>query len=123
MGLVRSIGKHFYVNDGIRVNCICPGTVKTNILDSREWSLFPDAYFTPIEKVVEVVLMLVDGGDMADTKGAKVTSQKAWARAVEVSGKNHYFQEQPKYSDKLMESLMGEAADIESQIGVELIKA
>jgi NAD(P)-dependent dehydrogenase (short-subunit alcohol dehydrogenase family) len=33
VGLMRSLAKHYYLRDSIRVNCICPGTVRTNLLD------------------------------------------------------------------------------------------
>lgn len=33
VGLMRSLAKHYYLCDSIRVNCICPGTVRTNLLD------------------------------------------------------------------------------------------
>jgi NAD(P)-dependent dehydrogenase (short-subunit alcohol dehydrogenase family) len=55
---MRSIAKAFYFNDRVRVNTINPGTVKTNLLDQEAWKQFPDSYFTPVEKIVEVVLMV-----------------------------------------------------------------
>lgn len=33
IGLMRSIAGHYYKEDGIRVNAICPATVRTNLLD------------------------------------------------------------------------------------------
>jgi hypothetical protein len=58
---MRSIAKNYYLYDGIWVNPICPGTVRTNLLDTSGWTAFPDEFFTPVEKFVEVVLMLVEG--------------------------------------------------------------
>jgi len=58
VNFMRSIAKAFYFNDRVRVNTINPGTVKTNLLDSEAWKQFPDSYFTPVEKIVEVVLMV-----------------------------------------------------------------
>ena len=55
---MRSIAKAYYFNDRIRVNTINPGTVRTNLLDSEAWNHFPDSYFTPVSKIVEVVLMV-----------------------------------------------------------------
>jgi len=121
VGLMRSIAKHYYVRDKIRVCCTNPGTIKTNLLDvsrlsstDREtdllkahgWSTFPEEYFTPIEKLVETVLMLIDGGAMEDSKGNKVAAGKDWMLAVEVNGNNHYFRDMPEYSDKMMEDVM-----------------
>lgn len=111
VGLMRSIADHFWMHDGIRVNAICPSTVKTNLLDSSGWSAFPDEYFTPIEKVVETVLMLVDGGNWVDTKGVKVPKEKNFGRAVEISQTNHYFREQVPFSDDVLRIVMG-ATDV-----------
>jgi NAD(P)-dependent dehydrogenase (short-subunit alcohol dehydrogenase family) len=58
VNFMRSIAKAYYFNDRVRVNTINPGTVKTNLLDSEAWKQFPDSYFTPVEKIVEVVLMV-----------------------------------------------------------------
>jgi len=113
VGFTRSIAKHYYIHDKIRVNCICPGTVRTNLLDSTAWSTFPDEYFTPVEKIVEVVLMLVDGGKMKDSKGVVVPADKNFMRAVEVNGRNHYFREQPAYCDEAMEAVM-KATDVDA---------
>ena len=33
IGLMRSIAGHYYKQDGVRVNAICPGTVRTNLLE------------------------------------------------------------------------------------------
>jgi len=111
VGLMRSIADHFWMHDRVRVNAICPSTVKTNLLDSSGWSAFPDEYFTPIEKVVETVLMLIDGGDWVDTKGVKVPKGKDYGRAVEISQTNHYFREQVPFSDDVLRIVMG-ATDV-----------
>ena len=42
VGFTRSIAKHFWWNDKIRVYAICPGVVKTNLLTAKEWGSFPD---------------------------------------------------------------------------------
>lgn len=109
---MRSIAKHYYLYDAIRVNAICPGTVRTNLLDASVWAAFPDKFFTPVEKIAEVVVMLVEGGDMVDARGVRVSADKAWGRAVEVSGWSHYFREMPKYCDDQMRQAM-EAADVD----------
>ena len=33
VGLMRSIAQHYYKEDGVRVNAICPATVRTNLLE------------------------------------------------------------------------------------------
>ena len=68
---------------------------------------------TPIEKIVEVVLMLVDGGDMIDAKGVKIAGDKALGLAVEVNRRNHYFREMPEYCDESMRLIMTKYSDID----------
>jgi len=114
IGFTRSIAEHFFVVDGIAAHCICPGTVRTNLLDEREWSGFPAEYFTPVESIVDAVLMLIEGGEMQDSKGNKVSASEAWGMAVEVNGKNFYFRKQPDFCDENM-AKMWESTSVEQQ--------
>lgn len=116
VGLMRSIAKTYYLKDHIRVYCICPGTVRTNLLDAQGWANFPSEYFTPVETIVQTVLMLVDGGEMSDAYGTKVAADKAYGLAVEVNGKNHYFRPQHEYCDDAMRAVMV-ATDVDNQMG------
>ena len=59
-------GEIVYINDHIRVNAICPGVVHMNLLTSAEWENFPSEYFTTMSKIVESLLILVDGVDKGD---------------------------------------------------------
>ncbi|KAJ4348380.1 uncharacterized protein N0V89_009754 [Didymosphaeria variabile] len=106
---------------GIRVNCICPGTVKTNLLTSDEWANFPEQYFTPVDKIGEVVLMLIDGKDDGNGEVGKEVEEASveellkkgvYGKAVEVSGRRHYYREMVCYADEAMGSVMG-ATNIE----------
>ncbi|KAJ4365863.1 hypothetical protein N0V83_008485 [Neocucurbitaria cava] len=114
VGFMRSIAPFFYHKAGIRVNAVCPGVVKTNLLSSQEWANFPQEYFTSVEKVASVVCMLVDGKDDGSGKvGKEVEGGLASiggvlnGRAVEVSGKNHYYREMVPFADEAMEEVMG----------------
>jgi len=98
LGFTRSVAKHFWEHDKIRANAILPGTMKTPLLSDKEWETFGDTRWTPIEKVVEVVEMLVEGED--------------WGKTVEISGRKHYFREQAEYCDDDMRRVM-EATDVE----------
>jgi hypothetical protein len=51
---------------------------------------------------MEVVLMFVDGDDKVKGSGQGVLKGKA----VECSGKNHYYREQPEYCDEAMRAVM-----------------
>ena len=115
VGLMRSIANHYYKHDGVRVNAICPGTVKTNLLDQKAWSTFSDDVFVPIEKIASTVLMLIDGYDVdgksvgdrgplqANGAGLK---DKLNGMAVELSGTRHYYRDQYSYCDPHMEMCM-----------------
>lgn len=59
VGFTRSVADTL-AKEGIRVNCTCPGPVRTGLLAQHEWDKFPDATFVPIENVVKVVQMLVN---------------------------------------------------------------
>lgn len=52
IGLMRCIPRYFWFQNKIRVNAICPGVVKANLLDVKEWANFLEEYFTPVEKIV-----------------------------------------------------------------------
>lgn len=118
VGLMRSVAPHFLKHDGIRVNAICPGTVKTNLLDPAAWATFSDDVFVPIEKIQETVLMLIDGKDTgakplhSESNGNGVgvnddgKGELLWGKAVELSGRNHYYRSQPAYCDLHMEMCM-----------------
>lgn len=125
IGLMRSIAPFYYNDKAIntRVNAICPGTVKTNLLDPTAWATFSDDVFVPIEKITDTVLMLIDGHDVGrrpDIKrlsgtanGADVVDvngagggEKLWGKAVELSGRNHYYRDQPAYCDDHMAKCM-----------------
>lgn len=92
LGLMRSIAKPFYDNDGIRVNAICPGTVRTNLVSNESWGKMKTG-FTPIERIVEAVVMLLE-------------DEALWGKALEVSGeKGRWFREQPEFMDPEMMKL------------------
>jgi NAD(P)-dependent dehydrogenase (short-subunit alcohol dehydrogenase family) len=101
LGFTRSVAKHFWVHDKIRANAILPGTMRTNLLNEKEWSTFGDTTWTPVSKAVEVVEMLLD------------EKEAYWGKAVEISGTNHYFRVQAEYCDEDMRKVI-EATDIES---------
>ncbi|KAK3071064.1 hypothetical protein LTR53_009324 [Teratosphaeriaceae sp. CCFEE 6253] len=122
LGLMRSIAPFYYRDPAIhaRVNAICPGTVKTNLLDAAAWATFDDDVFVPIEKITDTVLMLIDGHDVdgtgadgkplgASTNGVNGNGGgggKLWGQAVELSGRRHYYREQPAYCDEHMAKCM-----------------
>ena len=117
VNFMRSIAGNMFKNDGIRVNAICPSTVRTNLLEKEAWDSWGgDQGFVPLEKIASTVLMLIDGDD----KGGKTVGSgkplesaangktgKLNGVAVELSGKDHYYREQIPFCDDLMERTMG----------------
>ncbi|OAL46199.1 NAD(P)-binding protein [Pyrenochaeta sp. DS3sAY3a] len=113
VGFMRSIAPFFLHKAGVRVNAICPGTVRTNLLTGEEWANFPEEYFTPVEKIVQVVCMLVDGVDDGmgrvgrEVEGTGEGGRVLSGRAVEISGTNYYYREMVPYADEAMTAVMG----------------
>jgi NAD(P)-dependent dehydrogenase (short-subunit alcohol dehydrogenase family) len=98
LGFTRSVAKHFWTHDKIRANAILPRTMRTALLSEKEWETFGDTSWTPVEKVVEVVKMLLEGEE--------------WGKTVEISGGKHYWREHADYCDEDMRRVM-EATDVE----------
>lgn len=59
VGLTRSLAKVAH-KAGIRVNCVCPGSVTTGLLKKEQWEEFGYTDFTPVEKVVEAVEAILE---------------------------------------------------------------
>jgi NAD(P)-dependent dehydrogenase (short-subunit alcohol dehydrogenase family) len=85
VGFSKAISRHFFENDGVRVNTLCPGNVRTNLFEKKEWDAF-DNEWIELSQIVKVVeLMLLD--------------ETIQGQVVEVAPKNHYFIEQLKYNN------------------------
>lgn len=95
------------MDSGVRVNCICPGTVATGLLEAAAWKTFPQEYMTPVPVVVDAVLKLIDGDTITDFKGCVVKNGSVFGKAVEISVNNFYFRDQPEFSDEAMATTMG----------------
>ncbi|ORY06027.1 hypothetical protein BCR34DRAFT_666720 [Clohesyomyces aquaticus] len=117
VGFMRAIAPYFHHSASIRVNAICPGTVRTNLLSNAEWEQFPEEYFTPVEKIAQTVAMLIGGEDKEKGGDQGVLLGKA----VEVSGWKHYYRDAPEFSDEAMRAVMG-ATNIEVSGNAEEVK-
>ncbi|KAJ5698365.1 hypothetical protein N7462_000370 [Penicillium macrosclerotiorum] len=120
VGFMRSIAQHF-IADGVRVNAICPGIVRTNLVDQNGWASFPQDRFTEMSSVVRVVLQLVDGGEpsgqgLSDTPGSHLPASKLYGLAVEISDSGVYFRDQHEFCDEGMREVMA-ATVLENQVG------
>ncbi|KAK5174381.1 uncharacterized protein LTR77_001461 [Saxophila tyrrhenica] len=105
LGWTRNIAGPMWENDGVRVNAICPGAVRTNLLAADAWKNFPQDNFVPMEKIVEAVLMLLDG-DGKQANGAS-SGKPLVGQTVELSGTKYYFRQQSEYCDEGMAATMG----------------
>lgn len=104
---MRAITGPFYQNAGVRVNCICPGPVQTNLLDEKAWSSFKKEHLTPIDLIVKVVTTLVAGTELVDTRGQAFAGANLRDKAVITSGDNVYFWRRPEWVDETMAEIMG----------------
>jgi NAD(P)-dependent dehydrogenase (short-subunit alcohol dehydrogenase family) len=102
MGFMRCVADS-YKHDGIRVNALCPGAVRTPIVPDRAWEAMPEDVFTPMELISELVLKLAAGVEIVDSNGIKVSPDELFGQAVVANGKNIYIQPVPPYCDNVME--------------------
>jgi NAD(P)-dependent dehydrogenase (short-subunit alcohol dehydrogenase family) len=96
---MRSVAGHYKDVDGIRINAVLPGATRTPIVPDSAWEAFPQEFFTPVELVAKVVLMLADGVEMVDAKGVRVPAGKTYGQAVVATGNDFFVMDQPEYCD------------------------
>ncbi|KAH7033543.1 uncharacterized protein B0I36DRAFT_321655 [Microdochium trichocladiopsis] len=114
VGFMRAIAPSFYKNDGIRVNAICPGPLRTGLLPDAQWDLFPPEQMTDVNKVAAVVMMLIEGKDSVPATETRIDGEgmdrggkdPLWGNAVEISAQRHYYRDAPRWSDETMEKNM-----------------
>jgi NAD(P)-dependent dehydrogenase (short-subunit alcohol dehydrogenase family) len=99
IGFVRSIGDRLF-KEGIRVNAICPGVVKTPLLNEELLSYFPADVLIPIEAVTDVAMKIILDDSIKDSKGVCVTADKFHSQAIHVTGKGFYLIDQPPINDE-----------------------
>ncbi|KAL5046886.1 hypothetical protein BDW71DRAFT_207040 [Aspergillus fruticulosus] len=122
VGFMRSIAQHFKAR-GVRANAICPGIVRTDLVDQNGWDAFPQHRFTEMESVVRVVLQLAGESDpgLTDARGTHLPTERLFGQAVEISDTGVYFREQHPFCDDGMREVMA-ATVLENQVGAILNK-
>lgn len=101
MGFMRSVAD-YYKHEGIRVNALCPGAVRTPIVPDKAWEAMPEDVFTPLELIAEIVLKLAEGKELVDANGTRATPDELFGKAVVANGKNIYIQPEPQYCDDVL---------------------
>lgn len=99
IGFVRSIGDRLY-KEGIRVNAICPGVVKTPLLNEELIKYFPVDIHMPIEAVASVAMKTILEDSITDSNGDCVTAAKFHSQAIHVTGQGFYLINQPPFNDE-----------------------
>ncbi|CAK7232826.1 hypothetical protein SBRCBS47491_008400 [Sporothrix bragantina] len=92
LGLMRSMSLQL-ASEGIRVNSILPGAIRTTLHTKTIWDQFPVGDFTPVEEVVSTVLGLVN-------------DPTATGRAMEISAGETFDRKQPDYCNETMQRIM-----------------
>lgn len=113
LGFMRSVASPYH-KDGIRTYAICPGTVRTTLLDKAVYDAFPEQYLTPVETIVSTVETLLKGGTVRDSRGRQVDVADNYGLAVEVFGKEIFFREPIEFINAGMREIC-EAARLENQ--------
>lgn len=86
VGFARAISDFFYQEDGIRVNTLCPGNVRTNLFKPNEWDAFKMEWIE-VSQIVNIVEMMLFDESMQ-------------GKVVEAAPKNHYFHKAPEYTNE-----------------------
>ncbi|CAK7232832.1 hypothetical protein SBRCBS47491_008402 [Sporothrix bragantina] len=113
IGFMRAVAPYSWKQHGVRVNALCPGSFRSGILSSASWSQFPAEAETPMDKVVEGALLLVDGVDTAN-KAKRIHGPSTeikdggmlWGEALEVSGSELFHRDGPPASNSTAEALL-----------------
>ncbi|KFH42411.1 hypothetical protein ACRE_068700 [Hapsidospora chrysogenum ATCC 11550] len=92
LGLMRAMS-HQLKDEGIRVNSILPGAIRTTLYSDDIWTQFPKDDFTPVEEVVNTVMSLV-------------SDETATGRAMEISAGETFDRRQPEYCNETMRRIM-----------------
>lgn len=106
VGFTRSIALRCK-EEGIRVNALCPGIVRTGLVSDEFWdTYFKPEQFCPMELMVKVTLLLVDGSEIVDSNGKKVSAGEMYGQTLETSGSNFYLREHLEFCDDIAKSVM-----------------
>lgn len=67
-----------------------------------------------MELVVKVTLLLMDGGEIVDSNGIRVSDSESYGQTLETSGSNFYLRQQPAWCDEVAKDVMTKKLDVSS---------
>ena len=100
IAFVRAVAKPMFQDHGIRVHALCPGPVRTSLLNDDQWDCFPEEHLIPMHSIVDVVVALMDDKPFIDCTRRKIDSQSKYGLAVEVTPRGFYVKDGHKFSDE-----------------------
>lgn len=105
LGFVRSIADWYFQTEDIRVNTICPSSVKTDLLPEEAWAALDPSSLTSMDLVVKIVLEhFLDAEPIVDSSGRKSTSN--YGQTVLPAGDEMYLCELPPFVNAGHEALV-----------------
>ncbi|KAK7924450.1 hypothetical protein PG985_006504 [Apiospora marii] len=116
LGFVRSVADWYFQSEGIRINTLCPSSVKTDLLPDEVWAAFDPASLTSMDLVVKIVLEhFLDGEPIVDSNGRRGTS--SYGQTVVPSGEELYLEDPPPYVNAGSEALI-RATAVDQQLNI-----
>lgn len=103
---MRSVARLFKQQDGIRINALCPGAVRTTLVPAEVWERVDQNLFTSTEFIAKVVLMLAEGGGIVDSTGREVPADEAYGQAVVTAAGQFHVIPDYEYPDEDVARLM-----------------
>ncbi|KAK7969950.1 NAD(P)-binding protein [Apiospora saccharicola] len=105
LGFVRSVADWYFQSEGIRINTLCPSSVKTDLLPDEVWAAFDPSSLTSMDLVVKIVLEhFLDGKPIVDSNGRRGTSN--YGQTVVPSGEELYLEDLPPFVNAGSEALI-----------------
>ena len=106
IAFVRAVAKPMFQDHGIRVHALCPGPVRTSLLNDDQWDCFPEEHLIPMHSIVDVVVSLVDEKPFTDCMRRKIEPESKYGLAVEVTPRGCYVKGGHKFSDETVPLLL-----------------
>jgi NAD(P)-dependent dehydrogenase (short-subunit alcohol dehydrogenase family) len=106
LGFVRAVAGYYKVNDGVRLNALLPGAVRTSLLEEAIWDQFPQNAITSMDLISKVVLGFLDGDEIVDSKNVRVAPENNYGQGIVASGQNFYVIPENEYCDEITANAM-----------------